>query len=63
MSLAATTAPAAPPQAPLAQLQRLCDPGSFRPLRSGARSARLGARALPGDGVVAGAGVVAGRPV
>jgi acetyl-CoA carboxylase carboxyltransferase component len=51
------------PPAPQAQLELLCDPGSFRPLRSGVSSARLGERAAPGDGVVAGAGTVNGRPV
>ncbi len=49
--------------APLPLLERLCDPGSFRPLRSGAVSIRLGDRATPGDGVLAGAGEVGGRPV
>lgn len=53
----------APPGAPQAQLELLCDPGSFRPLRSGVSSPRLGERAAPGDGVVAGAGEVGGRPV
>ncbi len=48
---------------PLGQLELLCDEGSFRPLRSGVSSPRLGARATPGDGVVAGAGEVEGRPV
>ncbi|MGV1048131.1 MAG: acyl-CoA carboxylase subunit beta [Solirubrobacterales bacterium] len=56
-------APAAPVETPLEQLERLCDPGSFRPLRSGVSSLRLGERAAPGDGVVAGAGEVGGRPV
>lgn len=59
----AATAPAAAPEGPLGQLELLCDPGSFRPLRSGAVSARLGDRARPGDGVLAGAGQVEGRPV
>jgi acetyl-CoA carboxylase carboxyltransferase component len=45
------------------RLELLCDPGSFRPLRSGVISDRLGDRAVPGDGVVAGAGRVGGRPV
>jgi len=54
---------AAPPGAPQAQLEALCDPGSFRPLRSGVSSLRLGERAALGDGVVAGAGEVNGRPV
>jgi acetyl-CoA carboxylase carboxyltransferase component len=41
----------------------LCDTGTFRPLRSGVSSMRLGERAMPGDGVAAGAGEVDGRPV
>jgi acetyl-CoA carboxylase carboxyltransferase component len=44
------------------RLEALCDPGSFRPLRSGVLSDRLGDRARGGDGVVAGAGRVEGRP-
>jgi acetyl-CoA carboxylase carboxyltransferase component len=48
---------------PLDHLELLCDPGSFRSLRSGATSPRLGERAAPGDGVAAGAGEVGGRPV
>lgn len=64
MSVATVKAPAPPTvETPLAQLEALCDPGSFRPLRSGVSSARLGDRATPGDGVVAGAGEVGGRPV
>jgi len=64
MSTATATAPrATPPAGPLAQLESLCDPGSFRALRSGAVSTRLGERAAPGDGVLAGAGEVCGRPV
>lgn len=50
-------------QGPREQLEMLCDPGSFRPLRTGVSSLRLGERAAPGDGVVAGAGAVGGRPV
>lgn len=50
-------------QRPLDHLELLCDPGSFRSLRSGAVSPRLGDRAAPGDGVAAGAGEVGGRPV
>jgi acetyl-CoA carboxylase carboxyltransferase component len=61
MTTATVKAPAA--EAPLEQLRALCDPGSFRPLRSGVSSARLGERATPGDGVAAGAGEVNGRPV
>ncbi len=64
MSTLTVKPPAAPAvETPLAQLEALCDPGSFRPLRSGVSSARLGDRATPGDGVVAGAGEVGGRPV
>lgn len=64
MSTATIKLPAAPgAETPLAQLEALCDPGSFRPLRSGVSSARLGERATPGDGVGAGAGEVGGRPV
>lgn len=53
---------------PRERLERLCDPGTFRALRSGAVSApsAKGAervRAEPGDGVLAGAGSVGGRPV
>lgn len=62
MATATATSPA-PPDAPQAQLELLCDPGSFRPLRSGVSSPRLGERAAPGDGVGAGAGEVGGRPV
>jgi acetyl-CoA carboxylase carboxyltransferase component len=50
-------------ETPLEQLEALCDPGSFRPLRSGVSSLRLGERAVPGDGVAAGAGEVNGRSV
>jgi acetyl-CoA carboxylase carboxyltransferase component len=66
MTTATAKAPDNPPQAetPQGHLERLCDPGSFRPLRSGVSSSvRLGDRATPGDGVVAGAGQVGGRPV
>lgn len=64
MTAPATLTPlATPAEAPLRQLELLCDPDSFRPLRSGVASARLGERATPGDGVVAGAGAVGGRPV
>jgi acetyl-CoA carboxylase carboxyltransferase component len=62
MSTATVTAPSAD-LTPLEQLEALCDHGSFRPLRSGVSSLRLGERAVAGDGVVAGAGEVNGRPV
>jgi acetyl-CoA carboxylase carboxyltransferase component len=45
------------------RIDALCDSGSFRALRSGVRSTRLGDGARPGDGVLAGAGSVGGRPV
>ncbi len=53
------------PQAltPVERLEALCDRGSFRPLRSAVRSGRAGDRAEPGDGVLAGAGTVNGRPL
>src|ERR1044072_4175645 len=62
-----TTRPHPPGETPLEQLEQLCDPGSFRPLRSGVSSLRPGERATPGRRVVAGAragpGEVEGRPV
>jgi acetyl-CoA carboxylase carboxyltransferase component len=48
---------------PLERLEALCDDGSLTLLRSGVRSRRMGDRARPGDGVIAGAGRVDGRPV
>jgi acetyl-CoA carboxylase carboxyltransferase component len=45
------------------RLEQLCDPGSLQVIRSSVRSHRLGVRAHPGDGVIAGTGRVAGRPV
>ncbi len=53
----------APASTPLERLQLLCDPGSFAPLRSSVTSSALGHSAGPGDGVVAGAGQIDGRPV
>lgn len=63
MTAVADTREQAPPTDPRAQLEQLCDPGTFRAIRSGVSSPRLGERAAPGDGVVAGAGEVGGRPV
>jgi len=57
MATAVKAPPPAPADTPLGQLQMLCDPGTFRPLRSGVSSLRLGERATPGDGVAAGAGL------
>jgi acetyl-CoA carboxylase carboxyltransferase component len=62
-SPALTAPPPAPAASPLEQLEALCDAGTFRPLRSGVSSPRLGARAIPGDGVVSGAGEIEGSPV
>ncbi|MEX2024116.1 MAG: carboxyl transferase domain-containing protein, partial [Thermoleophilaceae bacterium] len=47
---------------PLERLQRLCDRGTFEVLRSEVAS-RSGRRSQPGDGLVAGAGTLGGRPV
>lgn len=49
--------------APIERLEALCDPGSLTLLRSDVRSRRMGERARAGDGVIAGAGRVDGRPV
>jgi acetyl-CoA carboxylase carboxyltransferase component len=46
---------------PVERLEALCDPGSLRLVRTAVR--RDAARSVPGDGVLAGAGLVAGRPV
>jgi acetyl-CoA carboxylase carboxyltransferase component len=48
---------------PLERLEALCDPGSVQPLRSRVVSPRLGARAVPGDGVLGATGCVNGRPI
>jgi len=48
---------------PLERLEALCDPGTVRPLRSRIVQPRLGARAIPGDGVVGATGCVSGRPI
>ena len=47
----------------LERLEALCDPGSLTLIRTEVRSRRMGTRARSGDGVVAGAGRVDGRPV
>jgi acetyl-CoA carboxylase carboxyltransferase component len=57
----AAAAPAPPPARE--RLELLCDPGSLQVIRSAVRSHRLGAQARPGDGVIAGTGSIAGRPV
>ena len=48
---------------PLERLEALCDPGTVQPLRSRVVSPRLGARAIPGDGVLGATGSVNGRPI
>jgi len=48
---------------PMERLESLCDPSSLTLLRSDVRSRRMGERARPGDGVIAGSGRVDGRPV
>src|SRR3954453_10179298 len=48
---------------PVERLEALCDEGSLTLLRSDVVSKRMGAKARPGEGVIAGAGRVDGRPV
>jgi acetyl-CoA carboxylase carboxyltransferase component len=48
---------------PVGRLEALCDEGSLTLLRSDVVSKRMGAKARAGDGVIAGAGRVDGRPV
>jgi acetyl-CoA carboxylase carboxyltransferase component len=45
------------------RLSGLCDPGSFQPLRSRVLSRSANGRSRAGDGVLAGAGEIGGRPV
>jgi acetyl-CoA carboxylase carboxyltransferase component len=62
--MSATSLPAGGERlSPVQRLEVLCDPGSLRVIRSSVRSTRLGERAIPGDGVVAGTGLVNGRPI
>jgi acetyl-CoA carboxylase carboxyltransferase component len=49
--------------APVERLEALCDRGSLTLLRSEVLSRRMGEKARAGDGVIAGAGRVDGRPV
>src|SRR4051794_41645079 len=48
---------------PVERLEALCDRGSLTLLRSDVRSRRMGEKSRAGDGVIAGAGRVDGRPV
>lgn len=63
MNMTATSESLEATSTPRRRLEALCDPGSFRPLRSATLSQGLGRRATPGDGVIAGAGLVGGCPV
>ncbi len=47
----------------LGRLETLCDPGSLELIRTAAQSAAMGEKARSGDGVLAGAGEIDGRPV
>ncbi|MBV9000619.1 MAG: acyl-CoA carboxylase subunit beta [Solirubrobacterales bacterium] len=47
----------------LGRLETLCDPGSLELIRAEVLSGSMGEKARPGDGVVAGAGQIDGRPV
>ncbi len=62
MSALALQDPAGAPM-PAERLAALCDPGSLQLVRTAVRSERLGERAVDGDGVLAGTGMVGGRPV
>ncbi len=55
--------PSIDPSGPLGRLEALCDAGSLETVRSSVLSTRIGARAHPGDGVLAGLGRIDGRPV
>jgi acetyl-CoA carboxylase carboxyltransferase component len=54
---------AAEPLTPFERLELLCDPFSLEVIRTEVSSYAMGERARPGDGVVAGAGTIDGRPV
>jgi acetyl-CoA carboxylase carboxyltransferase component len=57
------TQAAGPTLSPEERLRALCDPGSIHMIRSEVVSRRLNGRSRPGDGVVAAAGNVDGRPI
>jgi methylmalonyl-CoA decarboxylase subunit alpha len=52
-----------PPLTAHERLELLCDVGSLRAIRSTVSSRRMGEKARAGDGVVAGAGEIDGRPI
>jgi acetyl-CoA carboxylase carboxyltransferase component len=61
-----TTPQAAPVEerlSPLERLETLCDPGTLELIRTQVTSTRMGEKARAGDGVLAGSGLVGGRPV
>lgn len=45
----------------LARIESVCDPGSFRPIRTAVTSSRA-RRVSPGDGLLAGSAAIGGRP-
>src|SRR5204862_4454016 len=47
----------------LERLEVLCDPGSIQLIRTQVRSRRMGDKAVDGDGILAAAGTVDGRPL
>src|SRR5207237_1046344 len=51
------------PLGALGRLETLCDRGSLELIRSEVLSASMGEKAQAGDGVLAGAGTIDGRPV
>ena len=51
------------PLNPIERLETLCDPGTLELIRSEVISPTMGEKARAGDGVVAGAGLIDGRPV
>jgi acetyl-CoA carboxylase carboxyltransferase component len=51
------------PLGALGRLETLCDPGSLELIRTDVLSEPMGEKARPGDGVLAGAGTIDGRPV
>jgi acetyl-CoA carboxylase carboxyltransferase component len=48
---------------PVQRLEALCDPGSLHLIRTEVTSNKLGERAIAGDGVIGGAGLINGRSV
>ncbi len=48
---------------PVQRLESLCDPGSLHLIRTEVTSHKLGERAIAGDGVIGGAGLIDGRSV